>query len=97
MRMRPGFHLGLLGEIAALGLGILDRRTGWPAKAAAAAVLIYLLNPFDLAWDIVPVLGWLDDAVIVPAGLWLASRFIPRHVMDDARQRFAKKAKPPAK
>ena len=93
--IRPGFHLGLFGEVAALGVAILDRRTPWLVKAASAGVLLYLLNPFDFFWDVVPLLGWVDDAVIVPAGLWLASRFIPKHVMDDARQRFAKK--PPAK
>ena len=73
----------------------MDRRTPWPARALAAAVLLYLLDPFDLFPDIVPLLGWADDAVIVPVGLWLASRFIPQQVMDDARQRFAKK--PPVK
>jgi uncharacterized membrane protein YkvA (DUF1232 family) len=89
--MKPGFHIGLIGEVAALGIAIIDRRTGWVAKGLSAAVLLYLINPFDLFPDIVPLLGWADDAMIVPAGLWLASRFIPPQVMEDARQRFAKK------
>ncbi len=89
--MKPGFHIGLLGEVAALGIAIFDRRTGWVAKALAAGVLLYLIDPFDLFPDIIPLLGWVDDALIVPAGLWLASRFIPPLVMDDARQRFEKK------
>ncbi|HWA21406.1 MAG TPA: DUF1232 domain-containing protein [Caulobacterales bacterium] len=93
--MKPGFHIGLIGEVAALGVAVVDKRTGWIAKALAGAVLLYLIDPFDLFPDIVPLLGWADDAVVVPAGLWLASRFIPQQVMDDARQRFAKK--PPVK
>ena len=70
----------------------------WSTETAVwltGAVLLYLIDPLDLFPDIVPLLGWADDAVIVPAGLWLASRFIPPQVMDDARQRFAKK--PPVK
>jgi uncharacterized membrane protein YkvA (DUF1232 family) len=89
--MKPGFHIGLIGEVAALGVAIVDKRTGWVAKALAGAVLLYLIDPFDLFPDIIPLLGWADDALIVPTGLWLASRFIPPLVMDDARQRFEKK------
>jgi uncharacterized membrane protein YkvA (DUF1232 family) len=69
----------------ALYLACRDPRTPWYAKALAAAVAAYAFSPIDLIPDFVPVLGYLDDLIIVPAGIVLAVKLIPRQVMADAR------------
>lgn len=48
-----------------------DPRTPWYAKAVALVVAAYALSPIDLIPDVIPVLGYLDDVILVPAGLWL--------------------------
>jgi uncharacterized membrane protein YkvA (DUF1232 family) len=53
----------------------------WHAKAVAAIVAAYALSPIDLIPDFVPVLGYLDDLIIVPLGIWLAVHLIPSEVM----------------
>lgn len=63
-----------------------DPRTPWPARAVAALVVAYALSPIDLIPDFIPVLGYLDDLVLVPLGIWLVLRMIPPEVMADARQ-----------
>jgi uncharacterized membrane protein YkvA (DUF1232 family) len=57
------------------------------AKAVAAAVVAYALSPIDLIPDFVPVLGYLDDLVIVPVGLMLALKLIPDAVLTECRER----------
>jgi uncharacterized membrane protein YkvA (DUF1232 family) len=69
----------------ALYLACRDRRTPWYAKALAAAVAAYALSPIDLIPDFIPVLGYLDDLIIVPAGIVLAIKLIPAPVMAEAR------------
>jgi uncharacterized membrane protein YkvA (DUF1232 family) len=73
-------------EVVALYLACCDPRTPWYAKAFAAAVVAYALSPIDLIPDFVPVLGYLDDLVIVPAGLMLALKLIPAPVLADCRE-----------
>jgi uncharacterized membrane protein YkvA (DUF1232 family) len=87
---RNGWRLGFLGDAAALARGILDRRTPWLAKIAAGGAMLYLIDPFDLFPDVIPVLGWLDDATALAFGFWFASRLIPRQVMREARGRSSK-------
>lgn len=58
-----------------------DPRTPWYAKALAFAVAAYALSPIDLIPDFIPLLGYLDDLILVPAGLWLVLRLIPAEVM----------------
>ncbi len=60
--------------------------TPWYAKALGAFVLAYALSPIDLIPDFIPVLGLLDDAVLLPALIWLTVRLIPEHVLVAARQ-----------
>jgi len=72
-------------ETFALYLAFRDPRTPWYAKAVAACTLAYALSPIDLIPDFVPVLGYLDDLIIVPAGIAFTLRLIPHGVMDDAR------------
>ena len=59
--------------------------TPWHAKALAVLVAAYAFSPIDLVPDFIPVLGYLDDVIIVPLGVWLALRVIPRHVLDESR------------
>ena len=74
-------------DIYALYLACRDSRTPWYAKVLAAAVAGYALSPIDLIPDFVPVLGYLDDLIIVPAGIILAVKLIPPPVMAEARAR----------
>ena len=61
--------------------------TPWYAKALAVLVAAYAFSPIDLIPDFIPVLGYLDDVIIVPLGIWLALRMIPQHVLDDSRRK----------
>lgn len=79
----------LKGEVAALALAYRDPRTPWYAKAFAGLVVVYAFSPLDLIPDFVPVLGYVDDLVLVPLGIVLALRMIPPEVMTDCRQASA--------
>jgi len=65
----------------AVWLAARDPRTPWYAKALGVAVAAYALSPVDLIPDFIPVLGLLDDLLIVPLGLWLTLKLIPPEVM----------------
>src|SRR5437763_16072980 len=69
----------------ALYLSARDPRTPWYAKALAAAVAAYAFSPIDLIPDFIPVIGYLDDLVIVPLGVWLAISLIPEELMAEYR------------
>ena len=84
---------GIWVDVNALWLAARDRRTPWHAKAVALAVSAYALSPIDLIPDFVPVLGYLDDLIIVPLGIMLAVRLIPGALMGEFRQAVA--ARPP--
>ncbi|MDD3270193.1 MAG: YkvA family protein [Syntrophomonadaceae bacterium] len=58
-----------------------DNRTPWYAKAVVALVLAYALSPIDLIPDFVPVLGYLDDLILIPAGIALAIKLIPPDII----------------
>lgn len=64
-----------------------DPRTPWPVRLLAIAVAAYALSPIDLIPDFIPVLGLLDDLVLVPLGVWLVLRALPARVVRDARER----------
>jgi uncharacterized membrane protein YkvA (DUF1232 family) len=83
-------------EIIALWLAGRDRRTPWHAKALAAAVAAYALSPIDLIPDFIPVLGYLDDLLIVPLGIMLAVRLIPPELMAEFRAEATRRAEVPA-
>ena len=65
-----------------------DPRTPWHARAVLAATVAYAVSPIDLIPDFIPVLGQLDDLVIVPAGFWLAKRLVPRDIWDEHWERI---------
>ena len=69
----------------ALYLAARDPRVPWYAKALAIAVAAYALSPIDLIPDFVPVLGYVDDLIIVPAGIALVIRLIPPDIMAEHR------------
>lgn len=74
-------------ETYALYLAYRDPRTPWLARLVAGCVVAYAFSPLDLIPDFVPVLGYLDDLVLVPLGVALALRLIPPAVMADCRAR----------
>jgi uncharacterized membrane protein YkvA (DUF1232 family) len=74
-------------DVAALALAYRDPRTPWHARLFSAAVVAYLLSPVDLIPDFIPVLGYLDDLVLIPLGIAAAVRMIPPEVMADARRK----------
>jgi uncharacterized membrane protein YkvA (DUF1232 family) len=73
-------------DVVALWLAARDQRTPWHAKAVAVAVAADALSPIDLIPDFIPVLGYLDDLVIVPIGILLAIRLIPAELMEEFRR-----------
>lgn len=68
-------------NVLALWIAARDGRTPLAAKLVAGLVAAYALSPIDLIPDFIPVLGLLDDLLLVPAGIWLAIRLIPRSLM----------------
>jgi len=73
-------------DVHALYLASRDPRVPWCAKAAAVAVAGYALSPIDLIPDFIPVLGYLDDFVILPLGILLVIRMIPPDIMAEHRE-----------
>ena len=68
-------------------LACKDPRVPWYAKVVVACVVGYALSPIDLVPDFIPILGYLHDLVLVPAGIGLALRLIPKEVMTECRER----------
>lgn len=81
-------------ELAVYRLVLADERTPRTAKLLLGGAVGYLLLPFDLIPDFIPVIGQLDDLLIVPGLVVLALRLIPAEVVDDCRKRVAD-AQPP--
>jgi uncharacterized membrane protein YkvA (DUF1232 family) len=86
---------GLLRDVHALWLAARDPRTPWYANWLAAAVAAYALSPIDLIPDFIPILGYLDDLLLVPLGIWLAVRMIPPQVLAEHRAAAEKAAAQP--
>lgn len=82
-------------DTLAVYLAARDRRTPWYARAIAAIVVAYALSPIDLIPDFIPVLGYLDDLVLVPLGMWMTMRLVPNDVMEDCRVRAEAMAERP--
>ncbi|MBI5197346.1 MAG: DUF1232 domain-containing protein [Nitrospirae bacterium] len=74
-------------QTLALYFAVRDPRTPLPVKMIAWLVVAYALSPIDLIPDFIPVLGLLDDLIIVPIGIYIALKFVPPEVMADARAR----------
>jgi uncharacterized membrane protein YkvA (DUF1232 family) len=74
-------------EVYALYLACRDPRVPWYAKALAGCVVAYALSPIDLIPDPIPVVGHLDDLVLIPLGVLAVRRMIPEAVLADCRER----------
>jgi len=81
----------LKDEAYAVYLAAKDPRTPWYAKALIFFVVAHTFSPIDLIPDFIPVLGYLDDLIVTPGGLWLAVKLIPPEVLEEARREAAGK------
>lgn len=77
-------------DVLVVYLAARDPRTPWALRLLALAVAAYALSPIDLVPDFIPVLGYLDDLLIVPLGLALVLRLLPPPVLLAARERAAR-------
>ena len=82
-------------DVHAVWLCARDPRTPWLAKALALAVAGYAVSPIDLIPDFIPVIGYLDDLIIVPLGIMLVVRLVPPEVMNEHRAAAAMAAERP--
>ena len=74
-------------ETYTIYLACKDSRVPWYARALAAVVVAYALSPIDLIPDIIPVIGYLDDLILVPLGIALVLRMIPPDVLAECREK----------
>jgi uncharacterized membrane protein YkvA (DUF1232 family) len=74
-------------ETYALAGAARDPRVGWPARLFAAIAIGYTLSPIDLIPDFIPVIGYLDDLVLVPLFILIARRLIPPEILAEHRER----------
>lgn len=75
----------LMADIPAVFLALKAKQTPWYAKALAAFVVVYALSPIDLIPDFIPVLGYLDDVLILPLLITLTIRCIPKERFEEYR------------
>ena len=78
---------GIKTEARALYLACKDPRVPWHARAFALCVAGYAFSPIDLIPDFIPVIGYLDDLIIVPLGIFLAVKMIPPDVLEESRKK----------
>lgn len=82
-------------DVVAVALAMRDPRVPWHARALGVCVVAYALSPIDLIPDFIPVIGYLDDLVLVPLGLLLMMRLIPAEVLAEHRAAAASLAERP--
>lgn len=82
-------------EIHALYLASRDPRVPWYAKALLIAVVAYAFSPIDLIPDFIPVLGYLDDLILIPLGILAARALVPADVLAECRERAREMADQP--
>jgi uncharacterized membrane protein YkvA (DUF1232 family) len=76
-------------EVYALYLVSKDRRAPWYARVVAVVVVAYAFSPIDLIPDPIPLLGYLDDLILIPLGIALVIKLIPAEVLQDCRKKAA--------
>jgi uncharacterized membrane protein YkvA (DUF1232 family) len=79
----------LKGNIFALYLAARDPRTPWYAKALVVCVVGYALSPIDLIPDVIPILGYIDDLLLLPLGIYIAMKLIPQEILADCQAKAA--------
>ena len=72
-------------DTVALWFAVRDQRTPLWLRSLGYLIVAYALSPVDLIPDFLPVIGYLDELILLPAGLWLMIRFMPAEVLDDCR------------
>jgi uncharacterized membrane protein YkvA (DUF1232 family) len=72
-------------DVMTLWFALKHPLTPWHARALAAVLTAYALSPIDLIPDFIPILGYLDDLIIVPVGVWLLLRMVPTQVLTDSK------------
>jgi len=87
-RLRP-WAAALKRDVFALWFAYRDPRTPWAARLLAMLIVGYALSPIDLIPDFVPVLGYLDELILLPGAIYLALKLIPAAVLDECRARAA--------
>jgi uncharacterized membrane protein YkvA (DUF1232 family) len=88
---------GIKRDVVALWIAARDPRVPWYAKATAGAVAAYALSPIDLIPDFIPIIGYLDDLLIVPVGIMLAVKLVPANLMQEFREEAMHREKPVSK
>lgn len=83
--MTKSFAHRIRVEAHAVWLAVRDPRTPVPAKLVGLVVAAYALSPIDLIPDFIPVLGLLDDMLLIPAGVWLFARMVPPELLAQHR------------
>jgi uncharacterized membrane protein YkvA (DUF1232 family) len=84
-------------HVFVLYLSYKDPRVPWYARLLTLLVVAYAFSPIDLIPDFIPILGYLDDLIIVPLGIYVAMKLIPRPVLQDCRakaEEIRKQGKP---
>jgi len=74
-------------EVMALWFACRDPRTPWHARVLAMLIVAYALSPIDLIPDFIPVLGYLDELILLPVGIYLVLKLVPAEALADARAR----------
>ena len=82
-------------DVVALYIAGRDPRVPWYVKLAAVAVAAYVLSPIDLIPDFIPVLGYLDEVIILPVALFLVIKMIPTPLMAEFREEAQRRAERP--
>ncbi|PGZ95600.1 hypothetical protein COE51_19615 [Bacillus pseudomycoides] len=75
-------------QLLVLYLAYRDERVPWYAKLFTMLVVAYAFSPIDLIPDFIPILGYLDDLILVPLGVYLALKLIPEEVLEDCKRKI---------
>ncbi|MGD9143405.1 MAG: YkvA family protein [Dehalococcoidia bacterium] len=74
-------------EVVVLYYSFRDPRTPWYAKALMGIIVAYALSPVDLIPDFIPIIGYLDDLILIPAGIYLTLKLVPDEVLEEYREK----------
>lgn len=84
-------------DVVALWIAARDPRVPWYAKATAGAIAAYALSPVDLIPDFIPIIGYLDDLLILPVGIMIAVKLVPADLMREFREEAMRRERPVSK
>lgn len=91
--MIKDFARRMKSDVIMLWFAMRDQRTPVHAKLLGMVVVSYAISPIDLIPDFIPILGYLDDLILLPIGIWLVIKLVPSVVMQDARVKAAELSK----